>query len=91
MGLGNELHRINSKRADSTTGKKIVSASGLQSETAETRTARELAGMGGYLAENHLNEETFKVIHDAERGIGLFGPFDSVDEMLESLLDEGDD
>lgn len=47
--------------------------------------------MGGYLAESHLNEETFKVIHDAERGIGLFGPFDSVDEMLESLLDEGDD
>lgn len=91
MGLGNELHRINSKRADSTTGKKIVSASGLQSETAETRIARELAGMGGYLAESHLNEETFKVIHDAERGIGLFGPFDSVDEMLESLLDEGDD
>ena len=63
VGLGNELHRINSKRADSTTGKKIVSASGLQSETAETRTARELAGMGGYLAESHLNEETFKVIH----------------------------
>ena len=90
MGLGNELHRINSKRADSTTGKKIVSASGLQSETAETRTARELAGMGGYLAESHLNEETFKVIHtEAEKQDERVDI--SVDEMLESLLDEGDD
>ena len=37
------------------------------------------------------NETTKKAIEDTEKGIGLHGPFNSVDDMMKDLLSEDDE
>lgn len=40
------------------------------------------------LSIDDYNEETRKVIEDAEKGIGLVGPFHSTEELMQALLSE---
>lgn len=48
-------------------------------------------GLPFALSINDYNEETRKAIEDVENGIGLSGPFNSVDEMFKSIeLEEND-
>lgn len=43
------------------------------------------------LSIDDYNEETRKVIEDAEKGIGLVGPFHSTEELMQSLLSEDEE
>lgn len=83
-----ELHLSISEETDGTTEGMQPLASGRPSEPIESEVEREPAKEGSRFAECRLNEETLKVIRDAERGIGLFGPFGFVEHMLNSLLDK---
>lgn len=37
------------------------------------------------------NERTRKAIEDAQKGIGVHGPFDTVEEAMKAMLEEDDD
>lgn len=87
MKSDGELHLSISEETDGTTEGMEPLVSGRPPEPIESEVEREQAKEGSRFVECRLNEETLKVIHDAERGIGLFGPFDSVEHMLNSLRD----
>lgn len=88
MKSDGEFHLSISEETDGTTEGMEPLVSGRPSELIKSEVECEPAKVGSRFAECHLNEETLKVIHDAERGIGLFGPFDSVEHMFSSLLDK---
>lgn len=88
MKSDGELYLSTSEETDGTTERMEPLVSGRPPEPIESEVECEPAKEGSRCAGCHLNEETLKVIHDAERGIGLFGPFDSVEHMLNSLRDK---
>lgn len=91
MKSDSERHRSNSEEVGRTAEGMKLLVSGCLSESIKPEAVRESADEDDCFTECHLNEETLKVIHDAERGIGLSGPFDSVEQMLNSLLKEDED
>ncbi len=48
-------------------------------------------GLPFALSIRDYNKETQKAIEDAEKGIGLHGPFDTVEEMMKSILKDDDE
>ncbi len=48
-------------------------------------------GLPFALSISDYNQETQQAIEDAENGIGLHGPFDTVEEMMKSMLEDDDE
>lgn len=67
---------------------------GLTMSTAITIFLKKFIREGGLpfaLSIDDYNEETRKALEDVEKGIGLQGPFNSVDEVMESLLSDNEE
>jgi len=54
------------------------------------KTVRE-QGLPFALSISDYNSETQKAIEDTENGIGLHGPFNTVEEMMKSMLEDDDE
>lgn len=84
----NNSSTIRVNRESKENAKVILDAIGIDLTTAVNVYLREIARCGGIpfaLRADVPNAETMAAIEEAERGIGLHGPFQTVAELMEDL------